>query len=98
MALSTDEYAVMTTTGKLRPARADLGEDLEPGAVREHQVEEQEVDGLAREPLETLGRGPGLDRAEAGLSEDRSEHVPDDGLVVEDEDRHDVRSRAAGGP
>ena len=72
--------------GNLRVPGAHLDEDLEARAVREHEVEEEEVDGLLLEALQPLGGRRGLARDVARLREDRTEHLADDGFVVEDED------------
>ena len=84
--------------GHLGMPRLHLREDLEAGPVREHEIEEQEVDGLLRETLEPLGCGRGFARHESGLREDGSQHVADDWLVVEDQDGGHLffRSRRAG--
>ena len=88
----------MTTTGISGQRARDLGEDLEPGAVGEHQVEEEEVDRLLREALEPLGRRRRPRASRSRPSRGRSEHLADDGFVVEDQDRHGVRSRRAARP
>ena len=76
--------------------RLHLREDLEAGPVREHEIEEQEVDGLLREAFEPLGRGRGFARHEPGLREDGSQDVADDRLVVEDENGGHCFQVAAG--
>jgi hypothetical protein len=72
--------------GDLRMARLDVGEDLESRAIREHEIQEQDVDLVLLQAGKPVRRRRGLAGRVTRLREDGAEDIADDGLVVEDED------------
>jgi len=73
---------------RARPALADLAQQFEPALARHLQVGEYEVDLVVLERLDRLQDRRGSGRHVAVLPEEVGQFVPEDGVVVHDQDAH----------
>ena len=67
-------------------APRELGQQIQTGTVREHDVQKDDIDFLVLEAEEPLGSRGGVEVGETVLLEQRAEHVMEDGLVIDDQD------------
>ena len=77
-------------TPEVGPDLAQPAEDLEPVQVGQLDVEHDDTELRVLRELERLGPGHGVDVRDARLVEGLPDHLPEESLVVHDQDARSV--------